>query len=112
MLKLHAPEKSLSQQGRSKRASQLCCIPSCVSVLNSEDEWCAQDVMKLDKEQKRRLVGLRNELFERMESIIEQRRRIITHLEVRSYHPFWAPCSFCGISYCSRTGADEEPLQG
>ncbi|KAK9904958.1 hypothetical protein WJX75_006442 [Coccomyxa subellipsoidea] len=39
------------------------------------------DVMKLDKEQKRRLVGLRNDLFERMESIIEHRRRIISHLE-------------------------------
>jgi hypothetical protein len=38
--------------------------------------------MKLDKEQKRRLVGLRNDLFERMESIIEHRRRIISHLEV------------------------------
>ncbi len=39
--------------------------------------------MKLDREQRLSLVGLRNELFERMASIIEQRRCIISHLEVR-----------------------------
>lgn len=40
--------------------------------------------MKLDKEQKRRLLELRNKLFERMEHIIEHRKRIIANLEVTS----------------------------
>ena len=43
----------------------------------------AQDAMKLDREQRLSLVGLRNELFARMASIIDQRRCIISHLEVR-----------------------------
>lgn len=55
--------------------------------------------MKLDKEQKRKLMGLRGRLFERMEGIIEQRRRIISHLEVGSpvLNPKLAICGIRGL---------------
>jgi hypothetical protein len=52
-----------------------------------------QDVMKLNKEQKRRLLEERSRLFERMENIIEQRKRIIADLEVRSRLPTGAAYS-------------------
>jgi hypothetical protein len=44
-----------------------------------------KDVMKLDKEQKRRLLELRSKLFQKMEHIIEQRKRIIANLEVGGF---------------------------
>ncbi|CAL8464554.1 g4089 [Coccomyxa elongata] len=55
---------------------------------NPQEMWhkCV-DAMKLDREQRLSLVGLRNELFERMASIIEQRRCIISHLEASMSTP-------------------------
>ncbi|BDA49573.1 hypothetical protein COCOBI_14-1920 [Coccomyxa sp. Obi] len=55
---------------------------------NPQEMWhkCV-DAMKLDRQQRLSLVGLRNGLFERMASIIKQRRCIISHLEASMSTP-------------------------